>query len=84
MFQRAWITDPYDGGEIWMGFMMGDEKILNVIEHELKEVGHLLEPDGTMINMQVIIDQNPELKHKYEEKMKAIIQDHESKGAMFV
>ena len=48
MFQRAWITDPYDGGDIWMGYISGDEKILDIIEHELKEVGHLLEQDGTI------------------------------------
>lgn len=78
MYQRAWITEPYRNNEVWMGWLTGDKKILTALKKELKEVTHILSPEGTMADANVMM-QDPEFLKKIEAKMK----EEENKKAMY-
>jgi len=78
MYHHAWICDPYKSHEIFTGFMFNDAKIMHALEHELKKVTDQLDPDGTMMRGDLMM-QDPEFLQMFEGHLK----DQESKNAMF-
>lgn len=78
MYHHAWVCEPYKGHEILTGFMLGDPKIMHALEHELKKVTDQLDPDGTMMRGDIMM-QDPEFLRMFEGHLK----DQESKNAMF-
>lgn len=78
MYQRAWITEPYTGAEIMIGLMYKDEKIINALQHELKDVTNILAPNGTMGDMNIEM-QKPEIQRKFKKWMN----EQENKKVMY-
>ena len=69
LYRQAWITEPYKSEDIMTGFIFGDKKILNIIKYELKEVTDKLDPDGTLMDVNVMM-QDPKIWAKIEKMQK--------------
>ena len=80
MYHRAWIAEPYKASDLFIGFVSGDSKIVDALASgKLKEVTDKLDPDGTMMDMSVMMG-DQEFWKDFVKNQK----DKESKESMYV
>lgn len=79
IYQQAWICEPYKGGDVWIGFITGDVKIMRALKYELKEVTDIIDADGVMVSSDAVM-RDPRFLEEFERVKK----DSESKKAMYV